>query len=88
MTSPLYIIGTLAFIYAGLLIGYIVGWRSAIEEAARASCEWCTPPHPERPEHVGSVDYAGWHYITWPSGNASTVKCGGHRIRALKGGRS
>ena len=56
--------------------------REGIEEAAKANCKWCSGP---RDCNNGTVDDAcnGFHTLHWETGDTSTVRCEGERIRAL-----
>lgn len=84
MTHPLYIIGVGCFIYVGILIGYAVGWRSALTTAAKMACVQCQVGRPlsaDGRRHTHKEGYAG--DILLPYG-----ECASFEIRELKGGRS
>ena len=87
---PLYWVGSAAFMLAGGLIGYSIGfrggiqtaWREAIDQAAKLACQECGAGRPlseDGKRHVFSDDAD----ILLPS----NPHCWSIKIRALKGGR-
>lgn len=73
---PFYILGSFAFLLAGIIIGYPIGWARAINAAVKAGCGRCA-------QGVPLVGDGRFHAPGLFSG-----ECHSYAIRALKGGRS
>jgi len=79
---PLYLLGDAAFVLAGGLIGYSIGFRGgsrdAIDEVAKLACAWCRSGQPlaaDGKTHEGVPAH-------------ESAYCWSIEVRALKGGRS